>query len=114
MPRVASQGMAVRFTACLLLALGCSAPSPEPTEPERSPVGTCGPDGYSVADAAPGDTYLASDPAIQSVVVSNGTVSTTLDGEAWIFGVVSRTSTLVPLVIQLRDRDHATLCSELN
>lgn len=104
--------MAVRFIA-LLLAAGCSGQAPETIEPERSGVGVCSPDGHVISSAVVGERYRATDPAIQSVVVSNGTVPATIDGDAWTFTVADRASTSLPLVIQLRDVDHRTLCSDI-
>lgn len=104
--------MAVRFTPCVILALGCSAHGAEPIEPERSAAGVCGPDGHVLSVAAVGETYRASSPEIQSVVVSNGDVAGAVDGDAWTFDVL-RVRGDVPLVIQLRDAEHQTLCVNL-
>lgn len=88
-----------------LASFGCSDdPAHVPSTQNASQgVSACGPFGHVLDAATPGDLYVATDPLIQSSVVSNGVVTVSVTDDAWSFAVVSRTSPAVPLVIQLRD-----------
>lgn len=101
--------MAVRTLLFAPLALFACSGHPDPqTTTETLPAVSCGPHGHILPDALPGDRYRAADPALQSVAVSNGTVTFTVEPDAWEFGVASLVSPSLPLVIQLRDVNHAT------
>jgi hypothetical protein len=76
--------MADRFPLlALLAALGCSGAPTEPSATETSPAASCGPDGYILPEALPGDLLSASSPLIRSVVVSNGLLALVSPPPSW-------------------------------
>jgi hypothetical protein len=106
--------MADRFPLlALLAALGCSGAPTEPSATETSPAASCGPDGYILPEALPGDLLSASSPLIASVVVSNGLLDWTVTGTAWQ-ATVAELHGPGPLVVAFRDADHGVICPGLN
>jgi hypothetical protein len=99
-----------RFLLAALAAFACSSPPTDDLATETSPAASCGPDGYILPEALPGESYRADDPAIRSVVVSNGTVTF---GEPWSLSVDTLDGS-GPLVVQFRDADHQTICPNLD
>jgi hypothetical protein len=96
----------------LVLLVACGS-SPETIEAERSGVAPCNVDGHVIDAPAVGDAFEACHPDLQSAVISNGEVRTVVTGECWRFDVVKLTGGTLPLVIQLRDYQHQTICTPL-
>jgi hypothetical protein len=94
--------MADRFLLfASLLAFACSGHPDTPLASETSPAASCGPDGYILPEALPGDLLSASSPLISSVVVSSGLLDWTVTGTAWV-ATVAELHGPGPLVVAFR------------
>jgi hypothetical protein len=83
--------MAVPLRIALLvpLSVACGDMSRDnPPARELSRAASCGPYGYILPEALPGDLLSASSPLISSVVVSSGLLDWTVTGTAWVATVV--------------------------